>query len=75
MIEQTYNSTIWVLRFMKIRLSFVHQIIMLAFFLILICSFSESAGSEPIKPDNASAPVQAEAHNRSIANKPDLRPS
>lgn len=60
---------------MRIRSSFVHTIILLSFSLALFCSFSESSGSEPPKPNLTSASVQAESPASSISIKPDLRPS
>jgi len=57
---------------MIIFLRSVQRVIIISLFLLLICSFSESAGSEPPQPDLASARAQAaESYNR----KPDLRPS
>ncbi|MCX5903254.1 MAG: hypothetical protein NTV89_07225 [Proteobacteria bacterium] len=57
---------------MNILLRNVHRVIIISLFLLFICSFSESAGSEPPQPDLASARLQAaESYNR----KPDLRPS
>ena len=60
---------------MKILLRSVHWVIIISLFLLPLCSFAESAGSEPPKPNLTSAPVQAEEHTSSIAIKPDLRPS
>jgi len=60
---------------MKILLRSVHWVIIISLFLRPLCSFAESAGSEPPKPNLTSAPVQAEEHTSSIAIKPDLRPS
>ena len=60
---------------MRIRPSFVHIIILLYSFVPLFFPFPESAGSEPPLPGHASARMQAEALNRSISIKPDLRPS
>ncbi len=60
---------------MRIRPSFVHIIILLYSFVPLFFPFPESAGSEPPLPVHASARMQAEALNRSISIKPDLRPS
>jgi len=60
---------------MRIRSSFVHTIILLFFSLALFCSFAESSGSEPPKPNLTSVPVQAESPASSISIKPALRPS
>ncbi len=60
---------------MRIRQSFFYTIILPSFILLLFCPCSESAGSEPPKPNPTSAPVQAESPTSSLSIKPDLRPS